>query len=99
VKCLENQVFHLQQNEQELVRQNQALKREIPDLNIDIDKLKMNSNKKNESCDMMDLDNMNEEKKLIIHELVKEFEELKKENQELKESAINTLTEKEMVNI
>jgi chromosome segregation ATPase len=104
----ENQIFHLKQSEQELLRQNQTLKREISDLNLDIDKIKMNASKKetkniyaklNESCDMIDLDNMDEEKKLIFQELVKGFEDLKKENQELKENAITALTEKEMANI
>ena len=104
----ENTIFHLKSTEQDLIRQNQALKRENSDLNLDIDKLKMNLNKNTnsniygiqyENLDNIDLDNMDDEKKLIIQELFKAYEETKKENQDLKENAINTLTEKEMANM
>ena len=108
ISDFENNIFHLTQSEQDLIRQNQSLKREISDLNLDIDKLKINSSKNNtkninskmnESCDLIDLDNMDDEKKIIIQELIKEFEETKKENLELREKAINTLTEKEIANM
>jgi predicted nucleic acid-binding Zn-ribbon protein len=49
--------------------------------------------------DFYDLDNMDEEKKVLIKEVLKDYEDEKKENLELRENALNTIAEKEMANI
>ena len=103
----QNTIFHLKQSELDLIRQINAFKREISDLNLNYDKLKMGYNKKlsnnsyvnlSVNCDI-DLEKLDEDKKNIIKKLLKEFEETKNENQEIKENAIVSLTEKEMINM
>ena len=103
----QNTIFHLKQSELDLIRQINAFKREISDLNLNYDKLKMGYNKKlsnnsyvnlSVNCDI-DLEKLDEDKKNTIKKLLKEFEETKNENQEIKENAIVSLTEKEMINM
>jgi hypothetical protein len=102
---LESKLLLIEQSEQNLKRTNQSLNREILDLRIKVDNLNLgggNKNGKKEQAmdeDFYDLDNMDEEKKVLIKEVLKDYEDVKKENLELRENALNTIAEKEMANI
>ncbi len=102
---LESKLLLIEQSEQNLKRTNQSLNREILDLRIKVDNLTLGGGDKNGKKeqtldeDFYDLDNMDEEKKVLIKEVLKDYEDVKKENLELRENALNTIAEKEMANI
>ena len=94
----------LEQNEQNLKRKNMTLNREISDLKIKIDSLLLGfgSGEQKEmklNDDFYDLDKLDEEKKLLIKEVLIDYEELKKQNLDLTENALNMIADKEMTNM
>ena len=97
---LENKLFLAEQGEQNLKRQNQSLNMEISNLKIELDKLHLNS--KNSDSPIIpkqsnsDFDNLDEDTKNLLNDLMNEIEELKKEKNEVSEKACNFLTEKEL---
>ena len=73
---------------------------EISDLKIELEKsalkLSQSEEKNNESGGFEQLD---EETKTMLNELMQEIEDLKKEKNEISEKALNALTEKELENL
>ena len=103
VTDLENQVFLLETSEQNLKRQIQALNIENSNFKLEIGKLTISSsNRENNfpkpSSDELNVDNLDEETRLLLTELMTEVEELKKEKNEISEKALNMITEKEIEN-
>ncbi len=99
---LESKVVMLQQSEQNLKRKKQEQGMEISNLKIEIEKLNIHQEQEAEKQKVTSNDfneEMAEEAKNIINELLGEIEDLKKEKTEMGEKAINALTEKEMKNL
>jgi hypothetical protein len=98
VSELENKLFQSEQNEMNLKRVNQTLQIDISNLNIEIDRLKI---RKNENTNVFRRQNthesLDEEAKKLLTELMNEIDELKKDNNEISEKALNLLTEKELL--
>jgi chromosome segregation ATPase len=98
---LENKLFLCQQNEMNLKRQNQNLTLDISNLNLDIEKLRIINKSDNSAIltrhDQQEtLEGVDEETKKLLLEMMNEIDELKKENNQIAENALNMLTEKEL---
>ena len=97
---LENNLFLTEQSESNLKRQIQNLNMENSNLKLEINKLTINSKKEaslipsNQCGD--NFDNLDQETKNLIAELMNEIDDLKNEKNEISEKALNLLTEKEL---
>lgn len=100
VANLENTLFLAEQSELNLNRQNQNLNREISNLKLEINKLSINSKKEASLISANqcgeNFENLDEDTKNLIAELMNEIEDLKKDKNEISEKALNLLTEKEV---
>jgi chromosome segregation ATPase len=103
---LESKLFESEQNEMNLKRHNQNLMLDIGNLNIEIDRLRIGKTEKPASVlassalvrkNTADSHQSAEETSKIITELMNDVEELKKENNDISEKALNMLTEKELL--
>ena len=106
-KVYTSKMFELEQNENNLKRIIQSLNREIFDLKIEIEKMrisfkyegKVDKTLISDYEQMFDIKNLDEERRSIFKEIMIDYEEVKKKNVELREKALNTITEKEIANM
>ena len=98
----ESKIVVLQQSEQNLKRKNYELIKEVSNLKLENEKIKMQlETEKHEILNNNDYgdDLTKEEAKHIINELLTEIEDLKQEKTEVGEKALIALTEKELENV
>jgi len=100
IENLENNLFLTEQSESNLKRQIQNLNMENSNLKLEINKLTINTKKEaslitsNQHGD--NFENLDQETKNLIAELMNEIDDLKNEKNEISEKALNLLTEKEL---
>lgn len=100
----ENKIHLLEQSEMNLTRQVHSQNVELKDLKVEIDKMVlMGTGTKKEtkintgSTDAFD--NIDDETKELLQNLLQEIEDLKKEKLEFQEKALSRITEKELENL
>lgn len=98
--ALENSILSFEQNEMNLKRQIQTQQMEIGDLKLNIQKMDFsninNSKPTAVSEQKLQMNGFDEETTELLHGLLAEIEELKKDKNDLQEKALERLTEKEI---